>query len=397
MTDFLAIDDFSLAPYAMRGKDSRGRRFHEEAHPFRSVYQRDRERIVHCSAFRRMLGKTQVMVGQLNDHHRTRLTHSLEVAQISRTIARRLRLNEDLTEAIALSHDVGHPPFGHAGEQALAACLQHHGGFDHNLNGLRRVEYLEERYPDFPGLNLSWELREAFVQHSKRRDLPHLAEFCQVGSPLLEAQLADACDSLAYDTHDTDDALGLNLIRLEDLEEVPLWRQTADSVRAKHGHLRGDQFRTAVLRELIARQVLDMITETERRLTEHRIQSVTDVRACPSILVGFSPELLELKLGLQLFLRQRVYRHHRVIRMAEKGKVFLTRLFEEFVAKPELLPARHLSRWRHAPAPHRQQYRPGCMSEEESLECVVADYLAGMTDRFAQQEYARLFHPEFDS
>ena len=186
-----------LVAHAADPAATRGRRHPEPPAAPRSEFQRDRDRIVHCTAFRRMLGKTQVHVGQINDHHRTRLTHTLEVAQISRTIARRLRLNEDLTEAIALSHDMGHPPFGHAGEQALAACLADHGGFDHNLYGLRRVDLLEARYPEFPGLNLSWELREAFVQHSKRRDDPALREFWEVGSPLLEAQLVDAADSLA--------------------------------------------------------------------------------------------------------------------------------------------------------------------------------------------------------
>jgi dGTPase len=247
-TDWNAVEDAWLAPYAMRGRDSRGRRYAEDPHPFRTVFQRDRERIVHCTAFRRLMGKTQVLVGQINDHHRTRLTHTLEVAQISRTAARRLRLNEDLTEAIALSHDLGHPPFGHAGERALDECLRDHGGFDHNLFGLRRVEVLEERYPDFPGLNLSWEVREAFVQHSRCRDRPESREYLAAGGPLLEAQLVDACDSLAYGTHDTDDALGIGLISLGDLEDVDLWARAAAPVRRRHPGLSADAFRTAVIR-----------------------------------------------------------------------------------------------------------------------------------------------------
>src|SRR3954453_15608088 len=194
-----------LAPYAMPDAATRGRRPPGPPHPYRSPFQRDRERIVHSSAFRRMTGKTQVLVASVNDHHRTRLTHTLEVTQLARTVARRLRLNEDLTEAIALAHDIGHPPFGHAGEAALDECLKGHGGFDHNLFGLRRVDELEERYPAFPGLNLSFEVREAFVQHSGRADAPECAEFRDAGSPLLEAQIADVVDSLAYDTHDTDD------------------------------------------------------------------------------------------------------------------------------------------------------------------------------------------------
>jgi len=371
-----------LAPYAMRGSLSKGRKHPEEPHPFRTVYQRDRERIVHCTAFRRMVGKTQVLVGRINDHHRSRLTHTLEVAQISRTAARRLRLNEDLTEAIALSHDVGHPPFGHAGEQALAACLKDHGGFDHNLYGLRRVDLLENRYPEFPGLNLSWELREAFVQHAKRRDDPAVREFWEVGSPLLEAQLVDAADSLAYGAHDTDDALGIGLITLQDLAGVPLWRETATPVLDKYPHLTPSGIRTAVIRDLIAKLVLDLILETERRLTANRIASVADVRAFPGALVGFSPKFVEQSAELGRFLRERVYRHHRVVRMAEKGKVVLTRLFTEIVANPDLLPDRHL---RRVAAP------------EPTLERVVADYLAGMTDRYAREEHARLFHPEAES
>src|SRR3954463_10208774 len=260
--DWLEFEDRWLAPYAMPSRASRGRRHAEPDHPYRSLYQRDRERITHCTAFRRMTGKTQVLVASVNDHHRTRLTHTLEVAQISRTVARRLRLNEDLTEAIALSHDLGHPPFGHAGERALAECLQGHGGFDHNLYGLRRVEVLEERYPDYPGLNLSWELREAFVQHSRCRDLPECREYLTEGGPLLEAQLVDACDSLAYGTHDTDDALGIGLITLDDLTEVELWGRAAAAVRRRHPGLPAEAFRTAVIRELIAWQVNDLIEET---------------------------------------------------------------------------------------------------------------------------------------
>src|SRR5262245_24994167 len=241
-----AFEDSWLAPYAMRGRDSRGRKFPEPPHPFRTPYQRDRDRVIHSSAFRRLMGKTQVLVGQINDHHRTRLTHTLEVAQIGRTVARRLRLNEDLVEAIALSHDLGHPPFGHAGEKALAECVHNLGGFDHNLYGLRRVDWLEERYPEFPGLNLSWEIREAFVHHSKRRDLPECQELLATGGQLLEMQIVDMCDSLAYDTHDTDDALGIGLITLDDLEDVELWRRAAESVRDRYPSLRGDTFRTAV-------------------------------------------------------------------------------------------------------------------------------------------------------
>jgi dGTPase len=397
--DWLAHEDSWLAPYAMHSADSRGRQYPEEPHPFRTVYQRDRERIVHCTAFRRMLGKTQVLVGRINDHHRTRLTHSLEVAQISRTIARRLRLNEDLVEAIALSHDIGHPPFGHEGERALDECLRDHGGFDHNLYGLRRVDLLEERYPEFPGLNLSWELREAFAQHSRRRDRPELAEFFAVGSPLLEAQVVDAADSLAYDTHDTEDALGIGLIERAELEEVAMWRRQADLVRSRQPNLNPELFLRTVIRELIAWQVNDLLAETQRRLRECGAGSVADVRASAEPIVAFGPELQQLKAELEALLRQRVYRHPRVLRMAAKGRRLLQAVFHELARSPELLPAGHLRRWQQAP---EQWQRCGKLFAvyvnhgEPRIERVVADYLAGMTDRYARQEYLRLFHPDGD-
>jgi dGTPase len=380
----------------MRGRDSRGRKFPEPPHPFRTPYQRDRDRVIHSSAFRRLMGKTQVLVGQINDHHRTRLTHTLEVAQIGRTVARRLRLNEDLVEAIALSHDLGHPPFGHAGEKALAECVQNLGGFDHNLYGLRRVDWLEERYPDFPGLNLSWEIREAFVHHSKRYDLPECKELLSAGGPLLEAQVVDMCDSLAYDTHDTDDALGIGLISLDDLEDVILWRRAAEAVRERQANLRGDTFRTAVIRELIAWQVNDLIEETTRRLIKHRIHSTEEVRACQTPLAGFGSELIELKSELERFLYERVYRHHSVMRMAAKGRAVLRRLYTEFVARPELLPERYLARWAGAPKSVMERSPATVVPQECYIERVVVDYLAGMTDRFARQEYHRLFQPDGD-
>ncbi|HEV3435921.1 MAG TPA: dNTP triphosphohydrolase, partial [Gemmata sp.] len=318
--DWQALEDDWLAPYAMRSRISRGRRHHEPIHPFRSLYQRDRERIVHCTAFRRMTGKTQVLVATINDHHRTRLTHTLEVTQLARTIARRLRLNEDLTEAIALAHDIGHPPFGHAGETALDECLKPHGGFDHNLFGLRRVDDLEERYPQFPGLNLSFEVREAFIQHSGRTDAPECREFLNCGSQLLEAQVVDLADSIAYDTHDTDDALGLGLIALDELSGVEFWVQATERVHRHTPGLSGHPLRVAVIRELLAWQITDLLEDTTRRLNEARISSVEDIRAATVPLVGFTPKVQELKSGLERFLYARVYQHHRVLRMTANGK-----------------------------------------------------------------------------
>jgi dGTPase len=375
-SDWLDREDEVLAPYAMRTRQSRGRRHPEEQHPFRTLYQRDRDRIVHCTAFRRLMHKTQVLVTQTNDHHRTRLTHTLEVAQISRTIARRLGLNEDLTEAIALSHDLGHPPFGHAGESALNECMAEHGGFEHNLHALRIVEVLEYRYADFPGLNLSWEVLEAMALHSKRKNAPEVAEFSGVGQPLLEAQVADAADSLAYDAHDIDDALSVGLIAPEDLLEVELWRRVLEEVRRRHGELPSIQFQPTMVRYLIDRLVRDLLEHTLQRLRQQRIRSVADVRNASSGLVEPSPALSALKTELEQFLARAVYNHSRVQRMAVKGGRIIRQLFDEFCRAPQLLPERY----------HRRiaAQRP---------ERTVCDYVAGMTDRYAQDEYLRLFQP----
>jgi dGTPase len=374
--DWAEQEDRLLAPYAMRARLSRGRRRPEPEHSWRTPYQRDRDRIVHSTAFRRLMHKTQVLVTQTNDHHRTRLTHTLEVAQISRTVARRLGLNEDLTEAVALAHDLGHPPFGHAGERALDECMQAHGGFEHNLHGLRLVDYLEYPYPEFFGLNLSWEVREAAALHSKRRDAPEAAEFAGVGAPLLEAQVADACDSLAYDAHDVDDALGAGLVTPEDLDEAPFWRAARERVRRQFGELRPEQLRPTMVRTLLSWQVGDLLDHTCERLRRFNIRCVEDVRRRPEPLVGPGPEVQALKAGLEEFLHRRVYRHWRVQRMAVKGGRLVALLFAEFRRAPELLPERYGRRIR-----------------EHGLERTVCDYLAGMTDRFAQEEYLRLFQP----
>jgi dGTPase len=374
--DWLDREDRLLAPYAMRARHSRGRRHPEEPHPFRSPYQRDRDRIVHCTAFRRLMHKTQVLLTQTNDHHRTRLTHTLEVSQVARTAARALGLNEDLTEAIALCHDLGHPPFGHAGESALDECMREQGGFEHNRHGLRIVEVLEYPYTEFPGLNLTWEVREALAQHSKRRDDPELAEYTAAGRPLLEAQVADAADSLAYDTHDVDDALGVGLIASDDLRDVPFWRIALERVHQRHGDVAPEQFRPTMARALFNWQVSDLLEHTRRRLRQHGIRTVEDVRLCPEILVAPGPEVADLKADLEQFLHRRVYRHHRVQRMAVKGQRILRLLFAEFCRAPQLLPERY-SRRITAGRPER----------------TVCDYLAGMTDRYAQDEYLRLFQP----
>jgi len=340
-----------------------------------------------------MTGKTQVLVATINDHHRTRLTHTLEVTQVARTVARRLRLNEDLTEVIALAHDIGHPPFGHTGEAALNECLAQHGGFDHNLFGLRRVDELEERYPDFPGLNLSFEVREAFVLHSKRADAPESLEFQGSGLPLLEAQVVDVVDSIAYDTHDLDDALGLGFITVEELQAVEFWGRATAIVLQRHPGLAGLALRTAVIRELLAWQVTDLLNETSRRFQDSGVRSAAEVRQHPELLVEFTPDVRKWKKELESFLRENVYRHHQVLRMTGHGRRILQALFAEYVRAPELLPAKHLRRWLGAdsligPAVEKRLRDRRTVPD---IELVVGDYLAGMTDRFAQQEYRRLF------
>jgi dGTPase len=365
-----------LAPYAMRTRLSRGRQYPEADHPYRTPYQRDRDRIVHSTAFRRLMYKTQVLVNQVGDHHRTRMTHTLEVAQIGRTVARVLGLNEDLTEACALAHDLGHPPFGHAGEEALNACMRDHGGFEHNLHGLRIVTQLEYRYANFPGLNLSWEVLESMALHSKRRDAPEAKPFAAAGKPILEAQLVDAADSLAYDTHDIDDALSVGLITFADLNAVEICRRAAEDVHRRHGELAPEQFQPTLVRTLIDWQVGDLLEHTRRRLRAHQVRSVEDVRRCPELIVAPGPELRTWKAELEAFLHERVYRHFRVMRMACKGQRFLTMLFEELCRTPAQLPQRYAERARKGDAPR-----------------VVCDYLAGMTDRYAQDEYLRLFQP----
>jgi len=376
LSDWLDREDELLAPYAMRTRASKGRRHDEPAHGFRTLFQRDRDRVVHSTAFRRLMNKTQVFVTQASDHNRTRLTHTLEVAQISRTIARQLGLNEDLTEAIALMHDLGHPPFGHAGERALAECMADHGGFEHNRHGLRIVEELEYRYPDFPGLNLTWEVLEAQAFHSKTPEAPDVARYRGAGQPLLEAQVVDAADSLAYDTHDIDDALSVGLITFADLEAVPFWAHALQRVRAKHRNLTPLNIQVTVVRALVDWQVTDLLDNTVRALRRHNIASTDDVRNCPELIAQPGPEIVALKSELERFLHERVYRHYRVVRMVRKGQRMLKQMFDELVAHPDMLPARYLERARQS-STHR----------------TVCDYLAGMTDRFAQEEYISLFHP----
>lgn len=367
-------EEKELASYAMKSKGSRGRKYPEEEHPYRSIYQRDKDRIIHSTAFRRLEYKTQVFVNHEGDYYRTRLTHTIEVAQISRCLSRALNLNEDLTEAIALAHDLGHTPFGHSGEEALSKLMEGHGGFEHNHQALRVVDVLEKRYPNFPGLNLSWEVRESILKHNASKEIQ--GEFNSKEKPILEAQLVDKADSIAYDTHDLDDSLKAGLINEEALRAVELWCYASEKVARKWTNLDSETRRSQTIISLINLQVTDLIENTQKRLKDLGIKSPEEVRQCPGLVVDFSPELSGEKRGLEKFLNENVYMHYRVARMADKARRFVEELFKAFVANPKQLP------------PDFQAW-----AEKEGIHRSICDYIAGMTDRYAQDEYLRLFQP----
>jgi dGTPase len=358
-----------LAPYAMHSADSAGRQHAEPPQAYRGPFQRDRDRILHSAAFRRLAHKTQVFTGEMGDYHRSRLTHTLEVASIARTLARALRLNEDLVEALALAHDVGHPPFGHSGEQVLDECLRHAPlgdgrGFNHNAQALRIVQLLENRYPEFPGLNLSLEVLQG---QTHRIDKTAAAD-----SPLLEVQVVDAADSIAYDSHDVDDSLELGLLDLDQLLTVPLWREAAGRVRGRFTNLDDQQLRRAIVHELINWQVSDLLVSVDRALAAHGVATVADVRRAPG-LVTPSAELADLKQGLEQFLFKYVYRHRQVEATRDAARQALREMFERLVHHPDRLPAKFQAR-----------------VSSDGAARAVADYLAGMTDRYAQEEHGRM-------
>ena len=352
-----------LAPYAMRSIDSAGRRHIEPPHPYRGPFQRDRDRIIHSAAFRRLAHKMQVFTGDLGDYHRTRLTHTLEVASIARTLARALRLNEDLVETLALAHDLGHPPFGHAGEDVLDECIADEGGFNHNQHALRLVEELEIRYQDFPGLNLTHEVLEGQRYRTVKQ------QACE--APLLEIQVVDAADSVAYDSHDVDDALELGLISFDSLAAIPLWQEAANRVQLRWTNLDNDRLRRAVVHELIDLQVSDLISNSHVWISE--MKDVGDVRASAR-RVDFHGELSEKKAELERFLFEAVYRHPRVLKMRDEAQNALRTSFAALVDEPDqLLPAHFRAR-----------------IDSAGLKRTVVDYLAGMTDRYAWQTYRAL-------
>lgn len=367
-----------LAPYAMPDEASLGRQYPEAEHPYRQPFQRDRDRIIHCTAFRRLEYKTQVFVTHEGDYYRTRLTHTIEVTQIARTIARALRLNEDLTEAIALAHDLGHTPFGHSGEEALHELMKDHGGFEHNAQGVRVVELLEYRYPDFPGLNLSWEVRESMLKHKTIYDQPVDTVFHPEWQPLLEAQVVDAADSIAYDNHDLDDGLKAGLITEADLKDLELWQMAYRQPKPNPSFSDKEIRRSQMIITLINLEVTDLIEYTLRRLEASRIKDVSDIRLKGERLVSFSPETVRMKSQMQEFLFKKMYLHYRVARMAKKAKRFIKEMFTAYIDDPKQLPTKY-QEWTNQPEVGRHR--------------AVCDYIAGMTDRYAQQEYKKLFYP----
>ena len=373
-----AREDQWLASYAMKSRRTKGRQHPEPEDAYRTVYRRDRDRIIHTTAFRRLEYKTQVFVNHEGDYYRTRLTHTIEVAQIAASIARILRLNEDLVEVVALAHDLGHPPFGHAGEDALRELMAGHGGFDHNLQGLRIVDLLEERYPVFPGLNLTWEVRESINKHRTPYDYPDLqVALDPTRSPLLESQLVDVADEIAYDNHDLDDGLTSGILKEEELRHLALWEEARRDVEAGGGKLTPEIRKYQIIRTLINRQITDLVQATATRLSDRQITSVDDVRACSERLVTFSEAMQALRKPLKALLGNSLYHHYRVVRMADKAKRFIAELFHLYLKKPEQLPNTTRSRIERGEDPYR----------------VVCDYIAGMTDRYCLEEYKKLFDP----
>jgi dGTPase len=376
----VAPDSPGLASYAQRSADSRGRRHAEQEHDYRSAYHRDRDRIVHSRAFRRLEYKTQVFVNHEGDHYRTRLTHTIEVALIGRTVAHALGFNEDLVESLALSHDLGHTPFGHLGEEVLQELLADHGGFNHNRQTLRIVEHLEDRYPDFPGLNLTWEVREGIAKHSGPVDVraaPEFAEYEPDLQPPLEAQLIDLADEIAYNHHDVDDGLEAGLLAIEDLSRaVPLFGEPLGRVRRELPEASERQARSTALRGLIDALVTDLIETTRANVERAGVGSTDEVRRAGRVLVGLSPEIEEGNRRLKRYLREHLYEHHRIERMKGKARRLLIALFQGYLGNLRLLPEEFRER-----------------AERLGPERIIADYIAGMTDRYAIQEYERLFDP----
>ncbi len=376
-----------LAPYAQHDARSRGRRFQEAAPRHRTEYQRDRDRIVHSTAFRRLVYKTQVFVNHEGDLYRTRLTHSLEVAQIARSVARALGLNEPLAEAICLAHDLGHTPFGHAGQDALHDCMREFGGFEHNLQSLRVVDELEERYAEFPGLNLTFETREGILKHCSAANARRLGElgerFLARRQPGLEAQLANLADEIAYNNHDVDDGIRAGLITIEELRELAIVRRQYELVSARYPGLGARRLVHEVVRRMIDYLVNDLIDASSASIAAAAPASADEVRTRSEPLLRFGEQVAGEHLELKRYLRQHLYRHYKVLRMTNKARRVVRELFEAMMGDVDLMPAEHQEAARRMEAADGQSGRARA----------VADYIAGMTDRFAILEHRRLFDP----
>jgi len=361
-----------LAPFAEKSGESRGRKYIEPSHAYRTEFQRDRARIIHSRAFRRMEYKTQVFLNGTGDHLRTRLTHSIEVASISRTIARALRLNEDLAEGIALAHDLGHAPFGHSGEETLAECMREHGGFDHNRQSVRVVELLETPYPDFSGLNLTFEVREGLRKHERPYVFPG-PEGEGYDCPSLEAQVADLADEITYYSHDLDDAVDFEILNPTQLEKNEVWRRSHRAVLARYADAREPELHKLIIREIIDREVHDLVATSAKSIAESGVQGADDVRRQPASLIRYSDELAEANRALRKFLYQNVYYHPRVSELNRRACEMLRRVFDAYLVDPDRLGDGAMRR-----------------IEKEGMHRTVCDYVAGMTDRYLMEEYGRI-------
>lgn len=367
------IEDRSLAPYGMRSKDSKGRAYLDNEPDYRTAFQRDRDRIIHTTAFRRLEYKTQVFINHEGDYFRTRLTHTLEVAQIGRTIARALGANEDLVEAICLAHDLGHSPFGHSGEVTLARLMKDYGGFDHNKQSLRIVTELEQRYPEFPGLNLTWETREGIVKHESEYDISDARDFNPDLRGNLETQIANVADELAYTTHDLDDGLRSGMITPQTLNGIALWEILVETFKWRASTL-VDMERHRMIRHLVGLEVTDLVEATDSRLRESGVRSALDVQKLSRNLIGFSEDMQRRNRELKDLLYAKLYRHYRVVRMQTKAERILSDLFNAYHVEPAILPD-HVQMW----------------IDKRGLERTICDYIAGMTDRYAVDEHTKLF------
>lgn len=370
------LEESNLAPYSAKSNDSLGRKYQEDPHPYRTEFQRDRERIIHSRAFRRLEYKTQVFVNHEGDHYRTRLTHTIEVAQIARSIARALRLNEDLAESIALAHDLGHTPFGHSGEKELNELLRDEGGFEHNRQSLRVVEKLEKRYDQFYGLNLTWETREGIIKHSSYYDHPEVSDFAPDEMPSLEAQIIDYADEIAYNNHDLDDGISSGLLKLNDIEKLKIWRAATDLSASDTTTRNPKMIVYRAIRNIINILVSDLIETTRAHIMSLSISSYADVRSAPRKIVAFSKGIGEANDELKDFLWQNLYQHYRVVRMSIKAQKVIRDLFTLYREHPKALPYSYFSR-----------------IETDGLKPTISDYIAGMTDRYAMGEHQKLTDP----